>query len=189
MEIDELVGADPNTLPYFVVEARTGKRVAVQFASVTVADEAELRGEDWSQAVFRDVWPALVRDLNTFKLMRVGEDSRIQGMVRVGDFVHRFRLLKKSLLEAAPFNRHGQGPRQYQGVGRVLVARLVAESLAQGGRGRVLVSARPGTQAFYASLGFENPPNPPKMAIDDEDRIRELMQSVLLPASPIEETT
>ena len=159
MEIDELVGADPNTLPYFVVEARTGKKVAVRFAPVTAADEFELRGEDWSQAVFRDVWPALVGEPNTFKLARIdGENVRIEGMVRIGRMTRWGGTLQESLLEAAPSNRHIQQQPLYRGIGRVLVARLVVESILHGGQGRVAVHARTGTEAFYRRLGFQEAP-------------------------------
>jgi hypothetical protein len=103
---DELPGSDPNTLPYFVLEVQTGQHVPVRFAPLTAADEAELRGMDWSQAVFRDVWPELVNDSRTFKMLCVNShDTRIQGMVRLGQYAPVSGLLKKSLLEAAPFNR------------------------------------------------------------------------------------
>ena len=56
--------------------------------------------------------------------------------------------------QAAPANRARTVPRRYRGVGRVLIARLVAQSWVEGGRGKILVSPRPGTEPFYVGLGF-----------------------------------
>jgi hypothetical protein len=180
LERDELPGTNPNTLPYFISETQTGLRILVRFAPLTAADEAELRGMDWSQAVFRDIWPELVNDSNTFKMLCVNShDTRIQGMVRLGQYAPVSGLLKKSLLEAAPFNRYGRSTQSYHGVGRVLVARLVIESVWQGGQGRVVVTPRPGSEVFYHTLGFRRSP---KMILDSEDSIRALMTSVLLPS-------
>ena len=156
MNPDDLPGTDPNTLPYFITEAHTGRVVPVRFEWITPADQAELRNEDWQQAVFRDVWPELINDATTLKLVCVsGEDARIQGMILVGRVTRYGTWLKKNLLEAAPFNQHGRQVQIYRGVGRVLVARLIAESVLQGGQGRVLVKPRKRAKAFYRVLGFK----------------------------------
>lgn len=177
MEPDDLPGTNPNTLPYFITEAQTGRVVPVRFEQINAADQTELRNEDWQQAVFRDVWPELVRDDHTLKLVcDGGEDARIQGMVRFGNLTRRSKLLKTNLLEAAPFNRHGRQLQAYRGVGRVLVARLVVESVLQGGHGRVAVLARTGTEPFYRALGFVNPP---PMSLDVQEKIKQLLQTAL----------
>ena len=158
---------------YFITEASTNAPILVQFAPLTLADEAELRGADWQQAIFRDVWPNLTQDSNTFKLVRVGgENACIQGLLRVGRLIRTGGLLKKSLLETASFNRRGQDKRLYSGVGRVLVVRLVVESVLQGGQGRVAVSARRGTEAFYRGLGFRGTPIMRLSAEDAETVLR-----------------
>ena len=156
MNPDDLPGTDPNMLPYFITEAQTGHIIQVQFASVAVLDQPELRNEDWSQSVFRDVWPEIASHERTLKLVCIGsEDTRIQGMLCVGILTRPGGFLRKNLLESAPFNRHGQQTQAYYGVGRVLVARLVAESVLQGGQGRVVVEPRKGTEKFYRAIGFK----------------------------------
>ena len=146
MEQEDFANADPNTLPYFIKEQPTGDRVAIHFAALTPQDTAELRNEDWTNAVFRDVWPQLAGAGNTFKMVRTSaQDTRIQGVVHVGNVLWAGGLLEGSLLESAPFNLYGYAAQAYHGVGRALVARLVAESIVQGGQGRVGVRLRPGS--------------------------------------------
>lgn len=131
--------ANPNSLPYFIMEAGTGRVVSVRFEKLTPADAVELNSREWSASVFQDVWRQAFADDKMLKLIRE-EDAVIQGLVHLGQpEVNGF--LRKSLLETAPFNQYGTGARQHLGAGRVLVARLVVESLTQGLQGRVAVRA------------------------------------------------
>lgn len=148
---------DANTRPYFITDAETGSIVPVHFAPLLAEDAAELKNEDWSQAIFALNWLQLVGSKRVLKLIADDtEDQRIQGILHLGEVEPNDIFLMNSLLEAAPFNQHWYTRRAYHGVGRVLVARLVAKSILLGGQGRVLVQARPGTEDFYKALGFKS---------------------------------
>jgi hypothetical protein len=177
VELKQLLTRDPNTLPYRIVEAWTGRAVAVQFAPLTPDDEAELRGPEWRSARFAVVWPEYVRLAGTLKLIcRRGRDRRIQGLVYPGRVPWPGSPLEKNLLEAAPFNQYTAGEqRVYRGVGRVLVARLVAESFRQGGHGCVLVQAAPGSEGFYETLGFQRVTRLGRQFLLDEDAAEQLL--------------
>ncbi len=136
--------------------------------------------------MFKHVWPQLLTDENTFKLVRVSStDTRIQGVAHVGSVLWAGGLLEKSLLEAAPFNLRGQPMQAYRGAGRTLVARLVVESILQGGQGRVGVVPRPGSEAFYQKLGFQ----PGKIFRLSSTNAQALLQTALLPAMGTQEET
>ena len=184
MQPEDLPGADPNTLPYFITEAQTGSRVPARFEPLTLQDAAELNNEDWQNAVFKHVWPQLLTDENTFKLVCVSStDTRIQGVAHVGSVLWAGGLLEKSLLETAPFNLYGQSMQTYQGTGRALVARLVVGSILQGGQGRVGVVPRPGSEAFYQRLGFQ----PGKTFRLSSINAQALLQTALLPVQETKE--
>ena len=179
-----LANADLNTLPYSIIEAQTNRLVTIHFETLTPQDVSELRNEDWTNAVFRDVWPQLTLVENTFKMVRTNApDTRIQGVVRVGSVLWAGGLLEGSLLEAAPFNLHGYSAQTYRGVGRALVARLVAESILQGGQGRVGVLPRRGSEAFYYKLGFRQS----KVFRLGTTEAQALLQSTLFPLIEAEE--
>jgi hypothetical protein len=153
-----LSGRDPNDLPYFVSD-RLGSRIEVCFQMLDESERERLRGPEWKGAVFHEVWPKLIGDKKTLKLVRKEDPSnRIEGMIRLGDVLGPGRHLRHSLLESAPPNRAGLAQRELFGVGRVLVARLIIESVLAGGTGRVLVHPRPGTEPFYRHLGFYKRP-------------------------------
>lgn len=181
MELVSLLTADPNTLPYFIMDTRTGNVVPVRFEPLTPDDDAELRGERWSAAVFADVWPNYMHIPNTFKLVRTQDSkSDIQGIVHVGKIMTKGRFLKKSLLETAPSDQHQALQPHYKGVGRILIARLAVESYLQGGQGKVLVRPRPGTEPFYRALGFTPAPRIPRRYILDSSEAETLLQKTLL---------
>ncbi len=147
---------DINLLPYFVINALTGERQRVYFAPLLPEDEAELRGPDWSRAVYRDVWIAFADDGQTFKLLCIeGSPGEILGLARIGIMKKSDKFLRKSLVESAPSNRTGAGLQKFAGVGRALVARIVAESFRIGGQGRIIVEPRPGSEFFHTRLGFQ----------------------------------
>ena len=179
-ELESWLAADPNALPYFITDAVTGGLVLVRFASLTTSDTAELRGEHWSEAVFRDVWPSYANDGQTLKMVCINEtNAGIQGLVRLGQIAVAGNFLRKSLLEAAPFNRRDAETPHYQGVGRILVARLVVESYHQGAQGRVLVETRREAEGFYRRLGFSGLPYGTKQLKMYQAEARQLLQSVL----------
>lgn len=182
MELTELLAKDPNTLPYFITEARTQRTVPVRFERLAAEDEAELNGAEWAEARFVDVWREFIGEGRTLKLVCVEEqDRRIQGLVRIGEVTRADGSLKRSLLETAPFNRQEAGEqRAYRGVGRVLVARLVVESYQQGGRGKVTVRAARGTAPFYRAIGFKDSPRWLDHLLLDEAEAAELLQAVLI---------
>ena len=179
LELDALLAADPNTLPYFVMEAATGDRVPVQFASLIESDIADLHGASWNAAVFRDVWPVHADEGQSLKLARANQaDTAIQGLVRLGNVAFAGNFLRKSLLETAPNNRHDTGTPRYRGVGRVLVNRLVVEIYRQGAQGRVLVETRREAEGFYRRLGFSGLPYGAKILKLYQTEARQLLQSV-----------
>ena len=160
MELADLLNADPNTLPYFITEVQTRRKVLVRFEPLAPDDDAELRGSVWSQSIFAAVWQHYMGDGRTYKLVCIEEaDKRIQGIVCVGSIAQNATLLRENLLESAPFNQKTYRSQEYRGVGRVLVARLVVESYLQGGKGRVAVKPRQGTERFYMTIGFRKQGN------------------------------
>ena len=132
--------------------------MAVCFEPLTAEDSYALNGDDWKGARFSDVWKEWATHNLLLKLVLCdGNDDTILGIVRLGS-ARRISggatILRDSLLETAPALQFRAGGRQYRGIGRVLVARLVVESKAQGAEGRVLVVPVHGSSAFYHTLGF-----------------------------------
>jgi hypothetical protein len=181
-----LIG-DPNSLPYFVKETLAGGVVPVRFEPLAPYDEAELRGQRWSKAVFSEVWPKYVHIHNTFKLVLVQETQKdILGLVHVGRVMPASRFLKKSLLETVPSERYQALRSHYRGVGRVLIARLIVESYLQGGQGNVMVRPRPGTEPFYSALGFTPAPRLPRLYTLGAFEAETLLQRTLLETPELE---
>ncbi|WP_395145006.1 GNAT family N-acetyltransferase [Armatimonas sp.] len=77
------------------------------------------------------------------------------GIVRLGEVPSGVSFLMRSLLETNPecqsINARGT---KYRGIGRVLIARLVAESYNLGTQGQIRVKAHPRARGFYEALGF-----------------------------------
>ena len=138
---------------YFVTDA-AGQQVEVCFDMLTADDSNALNGDDWQGARFGDVWREWAAHEVALKLVLCdGSDESILGIVKIG-IIRRIsggsRSLRDSLLETAPIHRHDAEQRYYRGIGRVLVARLAAESKAQGVEGRVLVVPVQGSAAFLS---------------------------------------
>jgi len=179
MTLEELLAADPNTLPYRLRRLATGEVVVASFEPSTAEDAEESGGEDWRGAKFAEVWPEFVELPGTLKLVLAhGEDRRIQGIMRLGQVEAPSCPLTGSLLESAPWNQEGAEPRGYAGVGRALVRRLVVESLRQGGEGSILDRAAPGSVGFYRALGFVvvPPGEPPDHVFLTRKRAFELLE-------------
>jgi hypothetical protein len=180
LEIEDLPGADPNTLPYFITEAQTSRVIPVRFEALTAEDVPELTNEDWVQAVFAAAWRQYVYGERVLKLVCVAaEDQRIQGLLHLGSLDTSRVFLIESLLETAPFNRSNTSQQNYNGVGRVLVARLVVESVQIGGHGRVVVQPRSGTASFYETIGFKALPAKRRYILDTA-QAKLLLESVCI---------
>lgn len=168
MDLDELLSRDPNTLPYRLTHVATGEVLEARFEPTTPQDAEELRGEAWAYSKFRDVWPDCVGEPQTLKLVLPHRgDDRIQGIMRLGRVPRGGYRLRGSLLESAPWNQTGTPGREYVGVGRQLVLRLILECLRQGGHGSILISASPGSESLYTRLGFRQltPESPMDMVL------------------------
>lgn len=181
-ELEQYQKADTETLSYFLTEAATGRTRVACFEPLTARDIPELQSEAWTTARFKDVWIEWVDEEHTFKLVvREDDQKQIQGLVRLGEVSrvnYSGRVLRDSLLETAPCNRYQALQRQYQGAGRVLVARMVVESYVQGGSGQLLVRPVAGSLPFYHSLGFENVRHTPYCMLKEADARVLLTQSL-----------
>lgn len=144
--------------PYFLFDTVVGEEIAVCFEPLTEADHPALESEDWRGARFLDVWKESIGHDIALKLtLCEGEDKSLFGILRLGNTLRtsgHAGALKGSLLETAPVYRHSMTGRRYHGIGRVLVARLVMESKAQGAAGRLRIRAARDSEAFYEKLGF-----------------------------------
>ena len=152
MELDDLLN---RLFPYRVRRTATGELVAAQFAPTTAQDAQELRGPGWAVSRFREVWPVFAGQPHTLKFVFQQEtDQRIQGIISLGRVPPGEQGLQASLLESAPWNQSRRPDREYAGVGRQLVLRLILECLRQGGDASILVRPSPGSEGFYRGLGF-----------------------------------
>lgn len=89
-------------------------------------------------------------------------DGRIEGLVVTSAEPQPSRidssasLVYVQYLATAPWNRIGLGPEcGFLGIGRLLVARAVLDSVSRGYDGRIGLHSFPAATAFYDSLGFE----------------------------------
>ncbi len=151
------IAEQPKNNIYFVTDA-TGQQVKVCFEPLTSKDSNALNGDDWQGARFGAVWKVWAEHDIALKLTLCNDDGKpVLGIVRLGT-VQRIDgaagSLCDSLLEASPVYRFGAAVRRYCGIGRVLVARLVVESKAQGAEGRLRIRPAEGSIPFYQRLGF-----------------------------------
>lgn len=155
---------------YVLFDKVEGIEVRGCFEALEDVDRDILSGADWTNARFRDVWFEWAGQGVALKLTLCGgEEKPILGLVRPGNAlaVHgRNSALRDSLLETAPAHRYGAREQRYQGIGRVLVARLIDESRAQGAEGRVLVRPVRDSTPFYRKLGFRDTPMPPYLRLE-----------------------
>jgi hypothetical protein len=183
--LEDLIGRDPNQLPYFVTRTRGGEQVRVRFERLTETDLQLPSGDAWVGAVFHSFWmSAAVTALGALKLTAVSErGDPTLGLLLPGTIKRSGAPLQDSLLETAPRYRYRHGVREYRGVGRVLVARLVVESLLDGGQGAVRVRSRPEVQGFYACLGFRHLPGTRHVMVLEAARGAQLLAEVLSPGN------
>lgn len=183
-EFTQILASDPDTLPYFITEVQTKVAVPVMFQKTTEVDIAELYSPRWKNAVYTDVWLSYVREERTLKLVTEGEAGhQIHGIVRLGEVLPGGKFLRNSLLETMPQNNYGAENRIYSGVGRVLVARLVVESILAQQQGGVIVSLGTSTpKHFYLALGFRKQSGSERRFALFANELRQLVQSVLRPS-------
>ena len=119
---------------------------------------------------FRDMgedaeWRSDIRKV----VLAAGPDRRMQGILFLASAGPLWP--EGCVLVTAPWNRHGYDPREYAGVGTILVAYLVEESIRRGKGGMLRFQIDPDAQAFYERLGFEpvNPEMPDYYALKPED--------------------
>ncbi len=157
MALALIKNSDLDTLPYRVW-SETNEPVAVRFALPTESDREKLSVYPWNLAVYGPAWPDFIGDSKTRKLISTDGDSpEILGMLRIGEALPGHYYLLRNLLEANPEYKYPKNlsSRRIRGIGRVLVARLVAESYNRGMEGRVQVRSHPGAVSFYKHLGFQ----------------------------------
>ncbi|GEM_PF-2113517 len=151
---------NPDTLPYFVMEA--GQRVQVRFTTLEPDDEQHIAAS-WTGAVYFDLWlydahQAIMHQITRKLIAADGNTENILGLLRMGNAVSvrlTYRKLNtQSVLETAPHLHYRRAERAYHGIGKVLVARLIAESIVQGHGGALVVSPHTRAIPFYRHLGF-----------------------------------
>ena len=179
MRLEDVLDQDPDQLSYAV----TGPdcRLPVRFELLTAADALVLWGPSWAHAVFQAVWlNAAIAEFGALKVVAPADhDAGVLGLVLPGTIKKLRGPLEDSLLETAPELRYGNPARSYRGVGRVLVARLVAESIVKGGGGAIRVRVRPGMGSFYTRLGFRSIPGTPYFMVLPSAQALRLLEEAL----------
>ncbi len=180
MQID-----NPDELPYYVLEGQ--RPVRVRFTPLEAEDEAYIN-DWWYASVYFAMWQHLAQyELSrqaTLKLVAAeGQDTSILGLLRMASDtsvqVMYGKLNTKSVLETAPRFRYPVQSRDYRGIGKVLVARLIAESIRHGQEGALVVSPRKIVVPFYLHLGFRRSSRNPNRFFIQQESGRQLLQSVL----------
>ncbi len=144
MRLEEITDQDSNRLPYFALGA-SGEPICVHFEPLVESDREALLSEPWASAVFAEVWPEFIGYSWALKLVY---NQEILGLLRLGAKPAGVNFLRENLLETRPESG-------LRGVGRVLVARLVAESYNRGATGQVRVQSHRNAVGFYRHLGFK----------------------------------
>ncbi len=177
---------NPDELPYYVLEGE--RPVRVRFAPLEAGDENYINAQ-WHLSIFFDVWQRLaqyeIAQPTSLKLVAVEkQDDSILGLLRMGDSasiqVTYGKLNTQSLLETAPHLRYQSREREYHGVGKALIARLIAESILRGQGGSLVVSPRPQVIPFYRHLGFQPLRRNPKQFFIRAEAGLLLLQSTLM---------
>jgi hypothetical protein len=157
-ELDELINLadDWNNRRYFARRQSTNEIVGLCFRPFGVEDIPKLTGPKWTPSVFGDWWmDTATNDLrrqHLLKLVRSGSPPSevIEGLLYMEDGPE---WPKNSILEAANSHRFGAIDRELIGVGRVLIARIVAESVGRGLQGGFFVEIASDATAFYETIG------------------------------------
>ena len=172
-------------LPYYVMEG--ARPVQVRFVPLEAGDETAIN-DMWPGAIYFELWRhvALYNSARetTLKLVTTdGSDSQLLGLLKLGDGTPARSMAGKlntqSVLETAPSLRY-PAARRYKGVGKILVARLIAESILQHFGGAHIVTPRPQTYPFYLHLGFQPVHRVPKLFFLRKEVGTQLLKSVLL---------
>ena len=179
MQID-----NPDELPYYVLEGQ--RPVQVRFKPLEAEDEVYIT-DWWRSSIYFAVWQQVaqyeVAQPTSLKLIVADEqEKQILGLLRMGGpsmQVSYGKLNTQSMLETAPRFRYRVQGRDYKGIGKVLVARLIAESVVHGKGGALIVTPRPQTYPFYRHLGFQPSSRDPNRFFVREGAGMQLLQSVL----------
>ena len=151
MRIDE-----PDSFTYLIRESATGHEVPAAFVPLQYADLNTIAAENW-HGVFKPIWEQIAETeplrKRAYKIVCDDTDKRTQGLLFLG--IERGRDWSLDcLLEAAPWNRHGAGDRLYRGVGKALIARVIAEHWRLGYHSPIQLEVNPRSHLFYQRLGF-----------------------------------
>lgn len=177
---------NPDNLPYFVMS--DGQPLRIRFTPLE-AEDARRIAEFWEGAVYFPLWQEVAsHEANrqtTLKLIAAnGSDDRILGLLRMGSRTSMYAASRGlntfSVLEAAPRLQHRQSDRRIQGGGKVLVARLIAESVLCGSEGGLTVTPRRQIIPFYQHLGFQRQDRNPNLFSIPRDAGIQLLKSVLM---------
>jgi len=145
---------------YFVRDS-SDEAVEVIFVSSATQDAVRLYSSwrkydnvEWKKSVFFDLFHERLELQCPFTLsVRFADssDNGIQGMVFAPGEI------EYAIFESAPWNRYTpDGDRLFKWVGKVLVAWLIREHLAQGSTGRIVICEKDlETQKFLKRIGFE----------------------------------
>jgi len=152
----------PDEYSYYIKEALGSHRVAAHFVPLEAGDREEILSDDW-RGIFRAVWERIIDEQTLFQNVRKlvcesGDDTHILGLIFLADGQDEHWTFD-SLLEAAPFNQYNPAARSYRGVGKALVARLIAEHTHRGYQMPLLLEASPRALPFYKHLGCTVPMN------------------------------
>ena len=140
---------------YYVNDTVADTRIEVRFETLLPHDIEILDGDDWIGSRFGEVWKMRTGRPGTLKLVSCSEvKTQILGILSHGIVQIRRDGLRNSLIEVCPAHKFGSEARRYSGLGSVLVARLVIESMEQGGEGRLLIRPVVSSKGFYKRLGF-----------------------------------
>jgi GNAT superfamily N-acetyltransferase len=151
----EAAARNLDSLRFLAYDVSTGQPTALRFLPLEPADAEELSGESRRESILRDIWLRAAETSGyAWKLQSVSGGRRVEGLLRLGSAAEGDRFLSGSLLESAPRNRLASPQRRLRGVGTVLVAALVLESIRQGAEGRVVVASRGPAVDFYLRVGF-----------------------------------
>lgn len=149
-----------DTLPYFVMRAE--QRVPVRFTMLEPEDERRII-DTWRGAVYFDLWQYDASQADAYQTTRKlivadGSNDSILGLLRMGDsssvLADPVKLNTQAVLETAPRSKYQRRAREFSGAGKVLIARLIAESILRGRNGGLVVTPRPQAIPFYQHLGF-----------------------------------
>ncbi len=156
--------ASPDSYIYFIQDVYTERRIPCRFLQLEPEDLDEIMSDAW-HGIFTPVWERIVQEealiKHARKLICLEEASSIQGLLFLGTEIHE-RWTLDCLLESAPQNQYNSPKRTFTGIGKALVARLIAEHIDRGFHKPLLLETSPRALQFYTHLGALTPPRSQK---------------------------